>query len=38
MAAEALISAEQENIRILDELEEAKNRIKVYQQKIKDLE
>ena len=38
IAAEALINAENENLRILDQLDESKERIKEYQQKIKDLE
>jgi hypothetical protein len=38
IAAEALINAENENLRILDQLDESKERVKEYQQKIKDLE
>lgn len=38
MAAEALINAEQENLRILDQLDENKQRQKEYQAKIKELE
>jgi 5-methylcytosine-specific restriction endonuclease McrBC GTP-binding regulatory subunit McrB len=38
MAAEALISAEEENIRILDQLDESKQKITDLGQKIKDLE
>lgn len=38
MAAEALILAEQENLRILDQIDESKQRLKEYLQKIKELE
>lgn len=38
MAAEALIVAEQENLRILDQLDEGKQRLKDLQQRIKELE
>jgi hypothetical protein len=38
MAAEALIVAEQENLQILDQLDESKQRLKDSSQRIKDLE